>query len=236
LIKRLWRYLKLLRKAFLTNPRRRCYSQFGEDIILDELIKTGKRTGFFVDIGCYHPTKHSNSYALYKRGWRGVNIDVETRKIQAFNLVRPKDCNVLSAVSDKKESVVLYRYSDYGVGSTISDEYAETVSDNLMDTTILETKTLMEILDSSPYKDRQIDVISVDVEGMDFRVIKSLNFDIYQPKIVIVEDHHRTLEEIFRTEMYQLLKSKGYSLRSWTFYSLIFILPGADLLKHREKI
>jgi hypothetical protein len=31
--------------------------------------------GFFVDVGCFHPLFYSNTWKLYKKGWRGVNID-----------------------------------------------------------------------------------------------------------------------------------------------------------------
>lgn len=71
---------------------------------------------------------------------------------------------------------------------------------------------------------------------MDFKVLNSLNFELHQPKIIIVEDHHGSIEEILETDIYKLLQRKGYSLRSWTFYSLIFMFPKADILKDRENV
>ncbi len=185
-------------------------------------------------IGCYHPKKYSNTYKLYKQGWRGINIDMEEDKISLFKLVRPQDYNIVCPVSDKQETVTLYRYSKFGVSSTIDDGYASSVNDEVFDQQVVQTKSLNEIIEESPYKGRQIDVLSVDVEGMDFRVLNSLNFDIYRPKIIIVEDHRKAIEEILQGDIYLLLKGKGYVLRSWTFYSLIFILPEADILKDRE--
>lgn len=228
--KKLW----LFKKAFLSDFFRFHHSQFGEDIVLSELLKKELSTGFFVDVGCYHPKKYSNTYRLYKKGWRGINIDMEEDKISLFNIARPGDYNVLSAVSDKQEKVTLYRYSKFGVGSTIDANFADKTSDKLFDKQNIQTKTLNEIIEKSPYKGRQIDVLSIDVEGMDFMVLNSLNFELYNPKIIFVEDHHGDIEEILRTNIFILLKNKGYILRSWTFYSLIFILPGADILKDRE--
>jgi len=72
-----------------------------------------------MDVGCYHPKKFSNTYMLYKKGWSGINIDMEEDKITLFDMVRPRDLNVLSPISDKEEEVTLYRYSKYGLGSTI---------------------------------------------------------------------------------------------------------------------
>jgi len=230
----LWRRIKLFRKVFLTNFLRVHYAQFGEDIILDELLKKDKVDGFYVDVGCYHPKKYSNTYALYKKGWRGINIDLEEDKIIAFRMARPRDHNVLCAVSDKREAVTLFRFSGYGLGSTISDDYAAKTTDALLERTTVETKSLNEIICESPYRGRQIDVLSIDVEGMDFKVLNSLDFEAYKPKIIVIEDHHRRIEDVLETETYRLLIRHGYTLRSWAFYSLIFLLRGADILKDRE--
>ena len=50
------------------------YSQEGEDLVIDRLLK-GKRNGFYVEVGCHHPHRFSNTFFFYKRGWRGVCID-----------------------------------------------------------------------------------------------------------------------------------------------------------------
>jgi len=222
--------LRFARKAFLTNFLRIHYSQFGEDIILGELLDNNKADGFYVDVGCYHPKKFSNTYALYKRGWRGVNIDAEPEKIELFKIARPADHNVVAAVSDVVEEVILY---PGGLGSTILKTNA---ADNLRhDPRRVTTQTLNNILAKSSYAGQQIDVLSIDVEGMDSRVLGSLDFDTYRPKIILVEDHHPTIDQILETETYRILKEKGYALRSWTFYTLIFVLPGAGILKERER-
>jgi len=60
----MWQKIKLIRKAFITNFIGVHYSQFGEDIVLRELLKKEYKKGFFVDVGCYHPKKFSNTYML----------------------------------------------------------------------------------------------------------------------------------------------------------------------------
>ena len=90
------------------------------------------------------------------------------------------------------------------------------------------------MINESPYKDTQIDVLSIDVEGVDFKVLKSLNIEKYSPKVIIIEDHHKKIEDILETDTFKFLDQNNYILRSWSFYSLIFILPGSDILKDRE--
>jgi len=230
----MFKKLKLFRKAFLTDFIKFHYSQFGEDIILREILKKEISNGFYLDVGCYHPKKFSNTYMLYKKGWSGINIDMEEDKISLFNMVRPRDLNVLSPISDKEEEVTLYRYSKYGLESTIDKKIASETTDSIYDKTIIKTKTLNEVLNESSYKDTQIDVLSIDAEGMDFRVLKSLDIKKYNPKVIIIEDHHKKIEDILETDTFKFLVQNNYILRSWSFYSLIFVLPGSDILKERE--
>jgi len=226
--------LKLFKKAFLTNFLKFHYSQFGEDIILREILKKEVSNGFYVDVGCYHPKKFSNTYMLFKKGWSGINIDMEEDKINLFNMVRPRDFNVLSPISDKEEVVTLYRFGKYGLGSTIDKKIASETTDHIYDKTSVKTHTLNDVIDNSPFKDRQIDVLSIDVEGVDLKVLKSLNIKQYSPKIIIIEDHHKKIEDILETDTFKFLVQNNYVLRSWSFYSLIFILPGSDIFKDRE--
>ena len=50
----------------LTKLSSKYYSQFAEDVTLDRLFKK-KKSGFFVDVGCYHPIKFNNTYKLYNK-------------------------------------------------------------------------------------------------------------------------------------------------------------------------
>ena len=223
-----------LRKAYFSNYRQTHYSQFGEDIILGELLRPEVRDGFYVDVGCYHPKKHSNTFRLHLRGWSGINIDLEEDKIRLFNLCRPNDHNVVCPVSDVKETVTIRRYSSFGLGTTINVQQADNAQEEVLDERQAETKTLAQIIEGSPFAGRQIDVLSIDAEGMDERILKSVNFDRHSPKVILIENYHRDIGEIIETETYRLLNAKGYALRSWAFYTLIFVLPAADILKPRE--
>ena len=53
--------------------RRISYSQEGEDLVVDRLLN-GKRNGFYVEVGCHHPYRYSNTFMFYKKGWRGICI------------------------------------------------------------------------------------------------------------------------------------------------------------------
>jgi FkbM family methyltransferase len=218
-------FLKRVRKTFLTNYRRTYYSQFGEDTILRELLRK-RRDGFYVDVGCYHPKKFSNTYMLRSLGWRGVNIDMEEEKIQLFRLARPQDFNVVAAVSDVRQQVTIHRDRLHSLGSTIVPGLLAK-EDAGLETLSLQTRTLDDILAESPLAGKPIDVLSIDCEGHDFQVLKSLSLATYQPKVIIVESHARDIEAIVAGPMYQYLVGQRYALRSWMHLSLVFVLQGS---------
>jgi hypothetical protein len=211
----------LLRQVYFKKINKNFYSQFGEDKILSELIPTNFNNGFYVDVGCFHPKKHSNTYMLFKRGWKGINIDMEKDKIETFDLARPLDYNFFGAISNKVEKVKIYRNQKFGVSSTINENFIK--KENIIDEEFIQTTTLSVVLENSPFKGKKIDLLNIDTEGNDSKVLKSLNFDIYNPSIIIVETHLKTIDDIINSDIYLFLIKRKYILKSWTIYSLIFI-------------
>jgi hypothetical protein len=221
-LKEIIRKLKIIRQAYFKKINKNYFSQFGEDKILSELFNKSITKGVYVDVGCFHPIKHSNTYLLYKRGWTGINIDMEKIKIDTFNIARPNDLNVLAAVSNKSEDAYVYKTQEYGVGSTLNKEIIHK-DNNIIDEFIITTKTLNSIIDNSIYKDKQIDLLNIDTEGNDFNVLLSIDLDRYNPKVIIIESHLKDINLILKSDIYKHLINKKYILRSWNFYSLIFV-------------
>ncbi|HXH72014.1 MAG TPA: FkbM family methyltransferase [Mariprofundaceae bacterium] len=214
-------WLYLLRKTFLTRSSRRHYSQFGEDVVLLDWLHD--REGFFVDVGCYHPSKFSNTYALYRRGWRGINIDMDEIKVRAFAMARPDDINVHAAVSDEPGEVSIHRFSKYGLGSMIvRDDAAPPAEQQALETVRLRTRTLDEIIEATVYKNRQIDLLTVDAEGHDLEVLRSLSFDTYKPKLILVELHTDGIDEVLASPLHRFLAEKGYTLCNWVGLTLFY--------------
>ncbi len=222
--KKLW----VARKALLTRSSKRYYAQFAEDAIVGQMIDPHYRNGVFVDVGAYHPKKFSNTYALYKRGWRGINVDLDPIKIEAFRLARRADHSVCAAVSDRCTTVKVYAGRKYDLGATIDPDFARAAA-GAVPIREVETTTLDAILKASPYADREIDLLSIDVEGHDYQVLTSIDLAKYKPKIVIVESNLKEMTEIIRSRMYQHLIKAEYRLVGWTHLSLIFRLPAGEL-------
>lgn len=232
----IWQKLFLLRKIYLTKIFRLYYSQFGEDIILKDFMLKTANDGFYVDVGCYHPRKYSNTYRLYKRGWRGINIDLDELKVKAFNMARPQDCNITAAISDREETVKLYSFGAYSLFSTIDEETALKERDQIKSVRKIKTRTLDEVIQETRFAGKQIDLLSIDAEGHDLNVLRSLNLEKYQPRLIIIETHLLRFDLIEGSELYQFLKQKGYYLINWIGFSLIFTLPDNPLLNPHRRV
>ncbi len=191
-----------------------------------------KYKGFFVDVGCFHPTKRNNTYWMYKRGWSGINIDMDSLKIEAFNFARRRDTNVHSAVSDRAEEGSTIRYFSQGIwhGSTSVETLGAGESD-LVESSVEKTapvRTLTAIIDATKYRDRVIDFLTVDAEGHDLQVLRSLDFARYRPRFVVVEHWSETMDEILECDLYRFMKQHGYELINWVDLNLIFRRSAAE--------
>lgn len=222
----LFRKAFLFRKLFLTRLSRRHYAQFGEDIAICRMFPKRYR-GFFVDVGCFHPIQHSNTWALYKRGWRGINIDVDEIKVEGFRLVRPGDTNITCAISDHDGEATFYRRGLYsGVSSLDGSDGRRQLSE----AKTVACATLTSVLDRSPYKDRRVDLLSVDAEGHDEKVLRSLDFDRYEPRVIAVETFATSLPDVERCDVYRLLAARGYVLVGWCGLTLLMASP--EFMRH----
>lgn len=215
----LFRKLFLLRKLFFSKRKSSHYSQFAEDVSITRLFPRNYK-GLFVDVGCFHPIKHNNTYALYKRGWQGINVDIDQIKIDGFNLLRRRDTNYVGAVSNHNGEVEYYSAGFYSLINTLEKDFVTSDKDYRLKKTT--AKRLDQFIADSPYRNREIDLLSVDVESHDLEVLKSLDFKRYRPKVVVCETQTDCLDDLNNTELFQFLDGRGYTLVNWCGLSLIF--------------
>ncbi|MFL9934712.1 FkbM family methyltransferase [Paraburkholderia sp. RL18-103-BIB-C] len=221
----------LVRKTWITRGARLYYSQYGEDAVLREIISPTFNNGVYVDVGAYHPIKFSNTYALYRRGWRGINIDMDPVKIEAFKLARSGDTNVCAAISNEKATRQAYIFSAYGLTSTIEPGEVARRAETPVSVRNVETTTLNDVLANSCYSAREIDLLSIDAEGHDYQVLRSIDINKYRPKIVIVESTLMLINDIMKSAIYRYLVDHDYRLVGWTHLSLIFRLDKSEIFR-----
>ena len=160
-----------------------------------------RKNGFYVDVGCYHPIHRNNTHLLHTQNWSGVNIDSSKFSIDLFNFMRPKDLNYNCAISDKNENIKLFYQKELSQLSTIEKSQAESVFQGEIKEKEINAFTLDEILSRDKYKDSKIDLLDIDVEGADLKVLKGLSFGKFKPELVCVEIHAKEIE---KSDIYNL--------------------------------
>lgn len=217
-------YNSLLKiKTFFIGFGRKSYSQFGEDLVLSTFCRPDKKTkGFYVDIGAYHPKRFSNTYFFYKRGWSGINIDASPKSMGKFNKARKRDINLEVAVSNENSLKYINIY-DESAYNTLDPKRANELNIKgigIKGAREIRTVKLKDLLDI--HLNKEIDFLSIDVEGLDLEVLKSNDWNKYNPKFILVELHFDDAEEILVSELYKFLKNKHYKLVSIIRITLLF--------------
>lgn len=209
------------------------YSQEGEDLILFRYFGD-KKEGCYVDVGAHHPKRFSNTYSFYLRGWRGVNIDANQSAIRSFDIVRPEDINIFQPISLKKEKLKYYIFNEPALNTFDGKRANEVQSDQrnkfeITNTIELVTKSLTEVLDNTKIS-KSISFLSIDVEGLDFQVLQSLDLKRYHPELILIESLDSNIEADINSEVTKYLKNFGYSFFYRTFFTSFYRNNSPEIL------
>ena len=217
----------LLRKY---RSKKESYSLTSVDLLVNYIFKNKSR-GIFIDVGCNHPVFNNNTYLLYKRGWNGLNIDLDSQSIDLFNYFRTKDLNICSAISSSESEEDYFFYHDKSPINTINKEITK-IHNAKPTIKKLNTKTLDQVLKNSKFSNEKIDFLSIDVEGHELEVLKGFNLIKYSPKIISIEflDNNLTkidvknfeLANVINSKLYKYLINNKYRLVNWLHSDLIF--------------
>ena len=221
----LYFYYQLLKTKVFQN-KRKIYSNWGLDIMADHFFRN-KKKGIYIDVGCHHPFLNNNTYLLYKRGWLGINIDLDFSSIDMFNYFRKLDLNVHAAISDKEIERDFFFFHNRSAINTLSEKSGIKAKEVKK----IQTTTLNSLIENSKFKDNEIDYLSVDVEGHEFNVIKAFNLEKYKPKLIILELINPKIKEFYLSDInnvldsniYKYMNENNYKLVNWIHDDLIFV-------------
>jgi FkbM family methyltransferase len=174
------------------------YSQNHEDVYLRAYFHDVKN-GFYVDVGANHPVIDSVTNLFYANGWRGINIEPLPNMYSELHRLRKKDINIQAAIGSKKGKATLHVYKtegDFNGLSTLSKDQ-ESVNDNTERTDILskedvevQTLTLKEVFEKNLDKEQPIHFLKIDVEGLEYDVLRSNDWNRYRPELICIEADH----------------------------------------------
>jgi FkbM family methyltransferase len=206
--------------------QKKSYSNWGIDMLSDFFFKDQK-DGIYIDVGCHHPFLNNNTYPLHKRGWKGINVDLDYSSIDSFNFFRKNDHNIQIAVSDVKGQADLYFFHNRAAKNTLS----KSSGDQSKKIIKVQTDTLNNIISASKFKDRKIDFLSIDVEGFEINVLKGFDFEKYKPSLVVLEFidpnikefFYQKIENILDSTLYKYMIDQDYKMINWIHDDLVFV-------------
>lgn len=212
-------------------PGKFTYAQQGEDVALWQILRNvlGIEHPTYMDIGAHHPVFNNNTYLLYGRGARGVLVEPNPALHRVLEQLRPRDVLVRAGIgvtAQAEADFYIIGGSPDGQLNTFSREQADTLVarsnghyriERVLKIPLLGINELMRKHWNGPPN-----LLSLDTEGFDLPILRSLDFERLRPDVVCVE----TLEIGGRRllgEIPQLMAQKGYEARGGSFVNTIFV-------------
>jgi FkbM family methyltransferase len=204
------------------------YSQAGEDVIVAFLFRDyGLKRFTYLDLGTNKPDFGNNTYKFYCEGATGVCVEADSTLIHQIKKIRPKDKIIHAGVSteDSKEAN-FYVFNEPSLNTFDKVEAEYRACHGKYKIVRVEKVSLININELiNSHFDTYPDFISIDIEGLDLEVLKSLNYKKYPIPVICVETCKYS-ENHIRPKNFVIadfLQSKGYEIYADTYINTIFV-------------
>ena len=197
------------------------FAEHAEDMVLLAIFnRIGVKSPSYLDIGANHPYNISNTALFYLRGCRGINVEANPTALAVFEAERPEDINVTIGVAPTKGVMKFYMVSDNSTLNSFNPQsiaYHASINPDIKITNMIdiEVDTIDAIVDNYA-NGAYPDLLSIDIELLDYDVLVSADFTKSRPKVICVE--------IGGEQRYvEMLRNRGYHLIYKPFANAIFI-------------
>lgn len=175
-------------KSLAQGLKRGTFSQHGEDVFIRSLL-AGQQQGFYVDIGASHPFRISNTYMLYRMGWSGVTVEPIPALARLHKRWRPRDTLVQAAIGPEAGELQFFEMFP-SVLSTLdpvtAEKYVAEGKAEVLRKYPIKVVTPMQLFEEYA-AGRTIDLLSIDIEGLDVRTIREIDFSRVRPRLLCIE-------------------------------------------------
>jgi len=226
------------------------FSQYKQDEFLDKVLLNKMQNGFFIDIGAHDGISISNSLFFEKnRNWKGICIEPNPSVYDKL-ITNRKSLNLNVCIGDKNDNVSFNQIEGYsemlsGITDKYDSKHIERINSEILDkggkintinVKMIRLDTIQEL------KNQIVDFISIDTEGNEFDIIKSINFKDVFVRIIVVENNYGNKEirgylkkfnfilvTILNTDEVYILKSEyklniKFKLMLWNLKNKLFYL------------
>jgi FkbM family methyltransferase len=180
----------------------------------------GKSDGTFVEVGANDPVAGSQTWLLEQNGWRGVLVEPQSSHYEKLRAQRPNSqvFQVACSAPENEGEMDLMLAAQNG-SSTLQKKH-ETPDTRFVGSERVKVTTLDKILQTAGL--RQIDFLSVDVEGHEIEVLRGLTFEKFSPSLVLIEDRVRDLSR------HRFLARRGYRVVKRTHLNNWYVPRGSQ--------
>jgi FkbM family methyltransferase len=163
----------------------------------------GARSGFFVEVGANRPQQESQTWHLEQLGWTGVLIEPQPEL--AGDLCSARSAKVFAVACSSPENAG--RRMKLHVAGALSALDRDRMAPGAQPERVIEVpvRTLDDVLIEAGAP-RQLDFLSIDVEGHELEVLRGFDFAHWRPRLVLLEDHVGNLKK------HRFLRAAGYRL------------------------
>lgn len=205
------------------------YSQSGEDVIINFIFKAIElEHPTYLDLGAHHPHRFSNTQLLYQKGSHGVNVEADPSLFAKFLTDRPLDINLNIGVGVGANGTLPFYIMSEPTLNTFSKEEADRCekmgTHHITNTLQIQLRDVNEII-AENFDGNAPDFVTIDVEGLDFEILKSINLQIYRPAVICIETiaFSEAFDGIKTEDIGTYLIDCGYFLYADTWINSIFV-------------
>ena len=204
------------------------FSQCGEDLIVKHIFNSLKiQKPSYIDIGAHDPFKLSNTALFYFHGSRGINIEPDPSLFSSFLQFRKEDINLNIGIGKKPGTYNLYLMSHSAHNTFSKKEAQRLVSQenfNIISVKKIKVKTIGAII-KKYHKNIFPDFLSLDAEGVDEIIIKSIDFTKNYPLVICLEtiSYSNKGKGKKNRSIIRYLQQKGYIAYADTNINTIFV-------------
>lgn len=205
------------------------YSQCGEDLIMKFLVCDGLKiiNPTYLDIGAHHPFYLSNTYLFYTMGGHGVCVEPDPYLFDFIKKKRPLDICLNVGVGFQESTEADFFIMSEKTLNTFSQIEAERYfrECNIKIEAVSKTALLNVNEIMSKYFKTTPNIFSLDVEGIDLDILKSIDFNTYRPEVFCVETLTYTNDtgEQKITSIIEFMTDNGYMVFADTYINTIFV-------------
>ena len=220
-----------LRKGAI-NPARISYSQCGEDLIIDFLFMwLGLTEISYLDIGANHPSRLNNTYFFYRKGGKGVLIEPDPDLYKTLIAARSRDrCLNIAVGVDGEPTAKMFMMTSSTLNTLVpsqATEYESYGREKTERTIEVPQRGINDVL-AAEFQ-RTPNLVSLDVEGLDFDILKQWDFTRFRPEVFCIETLTFTQNGTERklTEIIEFMRAHGYMQYADTYINTVFVSTDA---------